>query len=226
VEGGGRRDNRPAWMVESEAAQQRAGDERDNDRRRSDERGHGSGRLTPEDRGERRERGQREEEQQQGGHDEDSAALAQRERLRFEKRREREREMRLDNMKGEFKRSKHERERERDVSEKIALGLATGAPKLSGDQQFDSRLFNQSEGMSSGFGQEDEYNVYSKALFDRGEAASVYRPKRDDSLAVDGDDQFKKLSDTSKFKPDKGFRGADTSDSVSRDGPVQFQKNN
>jgi hypothetical protein len=70
------------------------------------------------------------------------------------------------------------------------------------------------------------YNVYSKALFDRAEAASVYRPKRDDSLAVDGDAEFKKLSETSKFKPDKGFRGADSLEASSRDGPVQFQKHN
>lgn len=49
------------------------------------------------------------------------------------------------------------------------------------DAQFDARLFNQSAGMSSGFEAEDAYNVYSKPLFDRGEATSVYRPKRDDS---------------------------------------------
>ena len=62
-------------------------------------------------------------------------------------------------LQGEFKRSKHERERERDVSEKVALGLSAGAAKLQGDAQFDARLFNQSEGMSSGFGAEDDYNV-------------------------------------------------------------------
>ena len=46
--------------------------------------------------------------------------------------------------------------------------------------RYDSRLFNQSAGMDSGFGAEDEYNTYSKPLFDKGEASSVYRPKRDD----------------------------------------------
>jgi SNW domain-containing protein 1 len=231
--GARRADNRPAWMVEAEKAGDRSqNDDKDGDGGRG-RRDSGSGRprrdITPEedDDDAGRRHGKRGHDDDRNEEDEEAkAAIAQRERLRFEKRREREREMRLDNMKGEFKRSKHERERERDVSEKIALGLATGAPKLTGDQQFDSRLFNQSEGMSSGFGAEDDYNVYSKPLFDRGEAASVYRPKRDDSMAVDGDDQFKKLSDTSKFKPDKGFRGADTSDSVSRDGPVQFQKDN
>ena len=51
--------------------------------------------------------------------------------------------MRHENMKGEFKRSKHEKERERDISEKIALGLHTGAQKPVGDGAFDQRLFNQ-----------------------------------------------------------------------------------
>ena len=44
--------------------------------------------------------------------------------------------MRHENMKGEFKRSKHEKERERDISEKIALGLHTGAQKPVGDGAF------------------------------------------------------------------------------------------
>lgn len=37
----------------------------------------------------------------------------------------------------------------RDISEKIALGLAK--PTLSKESMFDARLFNQSEGISSGF---------------------------------------------------------------------------
>ena len=40
-------------------------------------------------------------------------------------------------------RSKLERNKDRDVSEKIALGLPTGAP--SQDSLFDQRLFNQSK---------------------------------------------------------------------------------
>jgi len=35
--------------------------------------------------------------------------------------------------------------------------------------------------MDSGFGADDEYTTYTKPLFDKGEAASVYRPKRDDA---------------------------------------------
>ena len=40
-------------------------------------------------------------------------------------------------------RNKIERNKDRDVSEKIALGLPTGAP--SQDSLFDQRLFNQSK---------------------------------------------------------------------------------
>ena len=50
---------------------------------------------------------------------------------------------------------------------------------------FDARLFNQSQGMDSGFKGEDSYDVYDKAF--RGEkATSIYRPtKRSDALYTD-----------------------------------------
>jgi SNW domain-containing protein 1 len=37
--------------------------------------------------------------------------------------------------------------------------------------------------MDSGFGADDDYNAYSKPLFDRAEASTIYRPKRDDADA-------------------------------------------
>ena len=69
----------------------------------------------------------------------------------------------------------------RDVSEKIALGMLRGTGKLAGEAQYDARLFNQDQGLDAGFGGEDEYNVFSAALFNRGEASAIYRPKRDDA---------------------------------------------
>ena len=91
---------------------------------------------------------------------------------------------------------------------------------------YDSRLFNQSAGMDSGFAAEDEYSTYSKPLFDRAEASTVYRPKKDDSdIYGDVDTQMSKLSDTSRFKPDKGFKGADGGGSgAPREAPVQFER--
>ena len=62
--------------------------------------------------------------------------------------------------------------------------------KLTGESLYDSRLFNQSAGMDAGFGNEDEYNTYSKPLFDRDGnkgGTSIYRPKKnDDDIYGDG----------------------------------------
>ena len=79
-----------------------------------------------------------------------------------------------------MRKNKIDRDGNRDVSEKIALGMHKGSGQLTGEAMYDARLFNQSSGMDSGFGAEDEYNTYSKPLFDRQEASSLYRPKRDD----------------------------------------------
>lgn len=64
---------------------------------------------------------------------------------------------------------------------------------------YDARLFNQSAGMDSGFGAEDGYGVYSKPMFNRGEAQSVYRPKKDDGDAWgDADQQVREFGDKRK----------------------------
>ena len=55
--------------------------------------------------------------------------------------------------------------------------------------RYDARLFNQSAGMDAGFGAEDGYGVYSKPMFNRGDAQSVYRPKKDDGDAWGDADQ-------------------------------------
>ncbi len=59
------------------------------------------------------------------------------------------------------------RDEDRDVSEKIALGLKPtgGAGAAGGDAMIDQRLFNQSSGMDSGFGADESYNLYDKPLF-------------------------------------------------------------
>ena len=173
-----------------------------------------------------RRRGERYDEE--GGAYENEAertARLEREKLRVERRKERERELRMDNMKGARK-GKLDRDRERDVSEKIALGMHRGSAKLSGEAMYDSRLFNQSEGMDSGFGAEDDYNTYTKPLFDKGsQSSSIYRPKRDAGDAFgDAEDAVDRVMNTSRFKADKGFKGAEENAGVVRDGPVQFMK--
>ena len=105
------------------------------------------------------------------------------------------------------------------------LLTGTGAA-ATGEALYDSRLFNQSAGLDSGFAADDEYNTYSKPLFDRAEASSIYRPKRDDGdVYGDVDAQMAKLSDVAgRFKPDKGFTGAEGGRGVPRDAPVQFER--
>jgi SNW domain-containing protein 1 len=124
-----------------------------------------------------------------------------------------------------MRKNKIDRDEGRDISERIALGMLKGSGKATGEAMYDSRLFNQSAGMDSGFGADDEYSTYSKPLFERTEASSIYRPKRDDSdIYGDVDSQMAKLSDTSKFKPDKGFKGAEGGSGAPRDAPVQFER--
>jgi SNW domain-containing protein 1 len=129
-------------------------------------------------------------------------------------------------LQGAMRKNKIDRDQNRDVSEKIALGMLKGSGKFVGEELYDSRLFNQSAGLDSGFGAEDEYSTYTKPLFDRGEASTIYRPKRDDAdMYGDVDTQLAKLSDTSRFKPDKGFKGAEGGTrSAPRDAPVQFER--
>ena len=130
-----------------------------------------------------------------------------------------------------MRKNKIDRDEGRDISEKIALGMLKGTGgKLTGESLYDSRLFNQSSGMDAGFGNEDEYNTYSKPLFDRdgnnkNGSTSIYRPKKnDDDIYGDADKQLNDLTNTSRFRADKGFKGTSTATNEKRDGPVQFEK--
>ena len=156
--------------------------------------------------------------------EDDDEGRRKRDRIRSERKREREREMRMEKL---GKKGKLARDTDRDISEKIALGQlqGSGAKTAGNEGLFDSRLFNQSQGMDSGFGQEDEYNVYSKPLRDRGEASSLYRPRQGaEDMYGDADKQLEDLQKrTDKFRPDREFKGVDRSHAGKRDGPVQFE---
>lgn len=182
-----------------------------------------------------------------GNDDEDDRARAQRDRLRAERRREREKEYRLeragmtnpdDDAADEELKKKRRLENDRDVSEKVALGTHTGSGAAGGAGGIDSRLYSQSAGLSSGFGADDEYNTYSRPMFDREgvTSSSIYRPTRDLNTE-DADAQYEKLKKgaTGKFVPDKGFGGAEgekngggggTAGGAARTAPVQFEKGN
>lgn len=145
--------------------------------------------------------------------------VEERNEIRRERHRDRQRERNI----GRAAPDKRSRlERERDISEQIALGVAN--PRTNQNEvQFDQRLFNQSKGVASGFGDDDNYDVYDRAW--RGDAAlakNLYRPtrgKEDDSIDFDA------IKSNNRFLPDKQFSGLHPlPSSTKRDGPVQFEK--
>ncbi|CAN0914562.1 SNW/SKI-interacting protein [Linum grandiflorum] len=151
-----------------------------------------------------------------------------REKIREERRRERERERRLEAKDAAMgKKSKITRDRDRDISEKVALGMASAGAAKGGEVMYDQRLFNQEKGMDSGFQTDDQYNVYDKGLFTAQPTLStLYRPKKDaDSEMYGGaDEQMDKIMKTDRFKPDKAFTGTAERGGSQRDGPVEFEK--
>ncbi|KAM0892071.1 hypothetical protein ACQ4PT_026007 [Festuca glaucescens] len=159
---------------------------------------------------------------------EEREARIERDRIREERKRERERERRLEAKDAAMgKKSKLTRDRDRDVSEKIALGMASTNGAKGGEVMYDQRLFNQDKGMNSGFAGDDEYNIYTKGLFNgQSSMSQLYRPKKDGDSEVyggDADEQLDKVMKTERFKPDKAFSGA-SERSGKRDRPVEFDK--
>ncbi|PWY99755.1 hypothetical protein BCV70DRAFT_200666 [Testicularia cyperi] len=164
--------------------------------------------------------------------DDDDEGARERDRIREERRRERERELRMSNMGTEARAKQLMRDQNRDLSEKVALGLAK--PTTSKDSAMDSRLFNQ-ETLSAGYGDEDSYNLYDKPLFSGSSAAAaIYRRPTGTGRAEDvygggTDEGFEQeLQNNDRFGLGRSkFQGAETGDTAppsTRSGPVQFEK--
>jgi len=145
---------------------------------------------------------------------------AERDAIRRDRHKDREREKRLS--KAGDKKSKKNRDEDRDISEQIALGLPN--KEQSQEQLYDQRLFSKGaeEGTSSGFGEEDSYNVYDQPWRKSDATSSIYRPSKKGYEDIDSDLQSYMKGSSKRFVPDKEFDGTDTSQV--RDGPVQFEK--
>ncbi|EDV20286.1 uncharacterized protein TRIADDRAFT_51016 [Trichoplax adhaerens] len=141
----------------------------------------------------------------------------ERDQLRHDRHKERERDRRIARAAPD-KRSKLERQRDRDISEKIALGMPANVKSDEG--MYDQRLFNQAEGVGSGFAEDDAYNVYDKP-WKKTSASSIYRPSKNLDKDIYGDD-LDSLVKTKRFAADTEFQGTDHN--LQRDGPVQFEK--
>ncbi|KAG5897449.1 hypothetical protein JTB14_002710 [Gonioctena quinquepunctata] len=146
----------------------------------------------------------------------------ERDMLRQDRHKERARERNLARAAPD-KRSKLQRERERDISEQIALGMpAKGV--ASNDTQFDQRLFGQAQGLGQGYADDEAYNVYDKPWREGGSMANhIYRPNKNIDKEVYGGDDLEKVIRTNRFVPDKEFGGTDRN-AGGRSGPVQFEK--
>lgn len=99
--------------------------------------------------------------------------VKERRRIREERHRDRVRNVNI-KASAPGKRTKLDRQRERDISEQIALGMAR--PNTIDNDVHDQRLYNQSEGLDVGFGDDDEYNVYDKPWKSQASLSTNYRP--------------------------------------------------
>jgi SNW domain-containing protein 1 len=153
--------------------------------------------------------------------DEDREGRRDRERIMDERRREREREMRMENRGN--KKAKTQRDAERDVSEKMALGQAVVRQQ---ETLFDSRLFNQSAGMDSGFGDDEAYTVYDKPMRGGDREAALYKAPTKTDEEQYGEKDLEESLKTNRFQPDRGFEGAERGqgEKAQRSGPVEFEK--
>jgi SNW domain-containing protein 1 len=145
------------------------------------------------------------------GSDSDGSDVREREKARQERRREEERKLRQSRMGAERRIQVMAREQNRDISEKIALGLAK--PTQQAETMYDSRLFNQSSGFDSGI---NEDNPYDKPLFAAQDAiSSIYRPRQNADEYEDeaaGDQEMAKIQKSSRFGEVLGkgtFKGAE-----------------
>ncbi|KAK6581757.1 hypothetical protein PZA11_005454 [Diplocarpon coronariae] len=171
----------------------------------------------------------------------DDEEVREREKMRAERRREEERKLRQSRMGAERRVQMMAREQNRDISEKVALGLAK--PTQSSEGMFDSRLFNRTSGFDTGF---NEDQAYDKPLFAAQDAiSSIYRPRR--NMEDDDDDaaeaEMGKIQKSNRFGEALGkgtFKGSgdvEVSSTLTfhfgmtanyvcqaREGPVQFEK--
>eukprot|EP00123_Amoebidium_parasiticum_P017455 comp23858_c0_seq1/m.41742 comp23858_c0_seq1/g.41742 ORF comp23858_c0_seq1/g.41742 comp23858_c0_seq1/m.41742 type:complete len:553 (-) comp23858_c0_seq1:252-1910(-) len=160
--------------------------------------------------------GIRQAESEESGSESGDSSEEERERLRKDRHYERERAKKIS--KSKDKKKAGPGDEDRDISEKIALGVPI-KPNMAGENMYDQRLFNQSRGLGAGFGGEDSYGVYDQPLFNRNTSSSIYRPKEGGDMYAD--EELEKLK-KSRFTVDKGFEGADRAGP--RDGPVQFEQ--
>ncbi|KAI8324224.1 hypothetical protein GQ54DRAFT_74655 [Martensiomyces pterosporus] len=160
-----------------------------------------------------------------GPDDTGSRRARERDELRRERRKQHERDLRLSRMGSDAKAKYLRKAESRDISEKIALGIAKPAP--SRESMFDARLFNQPSASNAALQNDEAYNLYDKPLFNPAARSSGnYRPR-----GVDEDEgragEVERMMENDRFGNGmRGFKGAGgpSAGSKPRDAPVEFEK--
>lgn len=155
--------------------------------------------------------------------DEDlEAEIMERNNLRNIRKKEIERDRRIEIAAKKNKNLK--KDEDRDISEKIALGQAQPTMK---DSMIDSRLYNQTVGLTAGFKDEEDYDLYDKPLFVDRTGASIYKNVKASS-GIDEDSNEPVGADSKKlmekiYHRGKMFEGAALGKSQGGR-PVEFEK--
>ncbi|CAF1471958.1 unnamed protein product [Adineta steineri] len=138
---------------------------------------------------------------------------AERDQIRQERKKERRRAAALQRA-GDDKKN---RPKERDISEKIALGVQSA---INIGIQYDQRLFNMSAGFNSGLSDDGANNVYDRPWnSSTAVAPQIYKPTKTSKDTFEDTEVL--ANATTRFEKEKGFKGA--SRAAARNGPVQFQ---
>ncbi|KAJ2798814.1 mRNA splicing protein [Coemansia guatemalensis] len=156
--------------------------------------------------------------------------VRERDEQRREKRKQHERELRLSRMGSDAKAKYLRKAESRDISEKIALGIAK--PTGTRESMFDTRLFNQSSASNAALQNDEAYNLYDKPLFSsNGRSSANYRPR-----AVEEEQgragEVERMMECDRFGAQlHGLGSSERSDAkdtkhkqASRSGPVEFEK--
>ncbi|KAM7256620.1 hypothetical protein ACFE04_012361 [Oxalis oulophora] len=113
-----------------------------------------------------------------------------REKIREERKREMEWERRLEAKDAVGKKSKITRDRDRDISEKVALGMASTGPGQGVEVLYDQRLFNQEKGMGSGFVNDDQVFAGTSEKAGRRDRLVEFEKDVEEAYPIDPADPF------------------------------------
>lgn len=156
------------------------------------------------------------------------AELLERNALRNMRRKEIERDRRIEVSSNNRRGKNKSIDTERDVSEKIALGVAQ--PSM-GNNMIDSRLYNQTTGLETGFKDDEDYDLYDNPLFADRTNANIFKNVRASST-IDDDNNDNNFSETKKImekiqKRGQMFEGVETNGSKSKNSdyskPIEFE---